>query len=309
MEEKHTDSLNKAVHRTENKNGYAELTQYQVFSGIYIVFANVHMSACSISEILESQAVIISHCREGRAEDILVGEKRCFLSRGDLIAAVCDKIEIQPQFPLGDYHGASVVIYPDLITQSTRHALEKFGIYTDALVEKLRAAEDVIVQRSNVQIEHIFSELYHVPEQIQQGYFRIKALEVLLFLLLTGDSETAKTTEWSAHIDIIKEIREYLIIHCDMRITIEQLAERFAISATTLKTVFKKTYGKSVYAFIKQYKMQKAAKLLRESDLAVSAIALEMGYDNSSKFSHAFRKEYGMNPREYRNLCPSNVNI
>ncbi|MBQ7986721.1 MAG: helix-turn-helix transcriptional regulator, partial [Clostridia bacterium] len=300
MEERQSDCLNRTVRRIERENGYAELAQYRVFSGIYIVFVNIHMSEYSISKKLESDAVIINHCCEGRAEDIFIGEKKHYLSRGDLLAAVCGKIETQPVFPLGDYHGATIVIYPDQITQSTRHALEKFGIDIDVLLCRLKAAEDVIVQRSNAQIEHIFSELYHVPQQIQQGYFRIKALEVLLFLLLTGDSETVKAAEWSAHIDTIKEIREYLINHCDMRITIEQLAERFAISATTLKTVFKKTYDKSVYSFIKQYKMHKAAQLLRETDLSISVIAMEMGYDNSSKFSHAFRKEFGVNPREYR---------
>lgn len=46
--------------------------------------------------------------------------------------------------------------------------------------------------------------------------------------------------------------------------------------------------------------MEAAAELLRKTDRPVGEIALGVGYQNQSKFAHAFRPIYGMTPTEYK---------
>ena len=75
--------------------------------------------------------------------------------------------------------------------------------------------------------------------------------------------------------------------------TLEQLSEQFDIP---LKGVF----GCSIYAYIKSYRMQAATVLLQNSDCSITEIAMKMGYDNPSKFSEVFKKEYEMTPSEFR---------
>ena len=50
---------------------------------------------------------------------------------------------------------------------------------------------------------------------------------------------------------------------------------------------------------MKSYRMQTARVLLQDTSRSVTEIAATLGYDNPSKFSEAFKKEYGITPREY----------
>ena len=72
------------------------------------------------------------------------------------------------------------------------------------------------------------------------------------------------------------------------------------MNPTTLKAVFKSVYGNSLASHIREHRMERAAELLRGTDLSILEIARQVGYDSQSKFSTAFREAYGLLPKEYR---------
>lgn len=98
----------------------------------------------------------------------------------------------------------------------------------------------------------------------------------------------------------IRKVHDYLVEHLDERITIEELAKKFLINPTTLKEGFKSLYGMSVAAHVKEHRMKKAAFLLEETDASIGETAKAVGYESQSKFSAAFKEEFGMLPLEYR---------
>ena len=106
--------------------------------------------------------------------------------------------------------------------------------------------------------------------------------------------------EEAEQVKIIREIHDDLAQHMDRRVTIEELAHRYLINPTTLKTVFKEVYGSSLAAHMKEHRMERAAALLRETDLSVAEIAGQVGYESQSKFTAAFKEQYGQLPKEYR---------
>lgn len=87
----------------------------------------------------------------------------------------------------------------------------------------------------------------------------------------------------------------------DTRYSLAEWAVCYGLSLTTMKDCFKAIYGKPIYAFQKEYKIQMAAQLLLTTQLSISEIAGKIGYSNPNKFSSAFRSIIGMSPREYRN--------
>lgn len=105
--------------------------------------------------------------------------------------------------------------------------------------------------------------------------------------------------EEAEQVKIIREIHDDLAQHMDRRVTIEELAHRYLINPTTLKTVFKEVYGSSLAAHMKEHRMERAA-LLRETDLSVAEIAGQVGYESQSKFTAAFKEQFGQLPKEYR---------
>ena len=104
--------------------------------------------------------------------------------------------------------------------------------------------------------------------------------------------------EEAEQVKIIREIHDDLAQHMDRRVTIEELAHRYLINPTTLKTVFKEVYGSSLAAHMKEHRMEKAAALLRETDMSVAEIAGQVGYE--SQFTAAFKEQFGLLPTAYR---------
>ena len=88
----------------------------------------------------------------------------------------------------------------------------------------------------------------------------------------------------------------------DEHVTVSELSARFYVSQTHMQNTFKGVYGVPVQSYIRILKMQSAALMLIHTDLPVLEIASRCGYDNSSKFAHAFHKIMGETPMEYRKM-------
>lgn len=101
-------------------------------------------------------------------------------------------------------------------------------------------------------------------------------------------------------VQLIREIHDYLLSHMDRRITIEALCHLYPINPTTLKEVFKDVYGTSIAAHLKEHRLERAAQLLRESDASIADVARQVGYESQSKFTAAFKEQYGQLPTAYR---------
>ncbi len=87
--------------------------------------------------------------------------------------------------------------------------------------------------------------------------------------------------------------------------SIDELAREAGMSASKLKRGFKQVFGIPPYQFYLKAKMGEARKLLQSREYAISEVGHILGYSNLSKFSQAFKKEYGMTPRQYRGTIGS----
>jgi AraC family transcriptional activator of pyochelin receptor len=62
---------------------------------------------------------------------------------------------------------------------------------------------------------------------------------------------------------------------------------------------FKEFYGTPVFTFLLNYKLDYSKKLLEDNNLNVSEIAILIGYSNSSHFIAAFKKRFGVTPKQF----------
>jgi len=92
----------------------------------------------------------------------------------------------------------------------------------------------------------------------------------------------------------------YIQSHLSQPILVTDVAEHVSLSSEYFTRLFKKETGQSIKDFIIQAKIDAARNLLARSDIPVSLVALEMGYDNFSHFTQIFKKACGMTPSEYR---------
>lgn len=285
----------------ENETGIGDISRYHVFPGIELVYNDMHMAYCNKEQRAPSDVMEINYCKEGRSECLFGEHQYCYMSAGDLSFCSLQDQAHQSEFPTAHYHGITITIDFSTVTDEMRKVLELLSVDLKRIKELSRMREFTII-RANETVEHIFSELYKVPEQIRYGYIRVKVLELLL--VMTGldlREEKEERVHFSkAQIDVIKAIHEFLVEHYDEHYTIQELSERFEMSQTVMKKCFKGVYDDSIYAYMKKYRLQVAERLLKESSLTIGEIAAQIGYLNPNKFSSAFSDEYGISPKSYR---------
>ena len=84
------------------------------------------------------------------------------------------------------------------------------------------------------------------------------------------------------------------------KITISEIADRVDFSESHFMRYFKENMGTSFVDYLRDYRLTMAARLLLVSDENILSIAEEVGFDNLSYFNRAFKKKYGVTPRDYR---------
>ena len=83
-------------------------------------------------------------------------------------------------------------------------------------------------------------------------------------------------------------------------ISIQELERTSHYSYRNIQRIFKYTCGETIGAYQKRLRVEKGYKLLLYTKENLSQIAIEVGFDNISSFSKAFRQHFGVSPREAR---------
>ena len=148
-----------------------------------------------------------------------------------------------------------------------------------------------------------FADLDRLPRSEQARWCVWKSVE-LLYLLSAQEEETPDAPP-SPALDrktalVLDETRRYMEEHLDEHLTIPTLSRRALLSATTFKKGFHRMYGLPVHTWLRQRRMERAAKLLQDSSLSVLGVAQAVGYGSVSQFSAAFRRQYGLTPAQSR---------
>ncbi|KAB7610502.1 helix-turn-helix transcriptional regulator [Amylibacter sp. SFDW26] len=102
--------------------------------------------------------------------------------------------------------------------------------------------------------------------------------------------------------DILKMniIKEKLHAHPEMDYSLADLAHEAGLSITSLKTKFRAIYGKPVFEYLRDIRMERARQGIVDHGWSVKHAAFFTGYKYASNFSAAFQKKFGYRPSRYR---------
>lgn len=82
--------------------------------------------------------------------------------------------------------------------------------------------------------------------------------------------------------------------------SLDRLADLAGMSHVRLNRCFRNAYGKTVFAWLRDYRLEQAKRHLLESDASVTEIAFLCGFSSSSHLAAAFKERYGCCPAELR---------
>jgi len=122
-------------------------------------------------------------------------------------------------------------------------------------------------------------------------------------ILLEATLEVRKSKfENNKYAHVIARAEEYVKNNCcDPNISLISAARHVGMSSAHFSTVFSQQQGQTFISYLTAVRMEKAKKLLLSTNMKLSDVALEVGYNEPNYFSHVFRKTEGMTPKEYRN--------
>jgi AraC-like DNA-binding protein len=97
---------------------------------------------------------------------------------------------------------------------------------------------------------------------------------------------------------LIKTVRRRL--RSDEEVTVEAVTRELGYTRQYVSGRFHRGTGRLLSQFLKEKRLEKAARLLKGGNLRVSQIARRCGFDSENYFRQQFRNRYGMSPRQFR---------
>jgi AraC-like DNA-binding protein len=130
----------------------------------------------------------------------------------------------------------------------------------------------------------------------------IKARLLEIMHIIKNHCKKAQGDEKNAN-EVNRKIKKsliYLETNYHENISIAQIAKVSNFSESYFSKLFRQLTGSSFTRYLKDYRLERAAQMLRNSDSRVSDVAFLVGFNNLSYFTRAFKTKYKINPKAYK---------
>ncbi len=98
----------------------------------------------------------------------------------------------------------------------------------------------------------------------------------------------------------LRKARDLLLREHTPPPTVEAIARQVGLSRTKLKASFRTMFGQTIADFGNDLRMNRARDMLSQSDKPIAHISAELGYEYQTSFTNAFRRRFGILPKDYR---------
>ena len=145
----------------------------------------------------------------------------------------------------------------------------------------------------------------NVHDAVYVALAKSKAVELITNALdrLLGESHSEEDSPVKLRAkdrEAIKLARDILIANLAEPPTIRELCSAVGVNRNKLHYGFKEVFGLSPSNYLEEHRLEQAYIRLRDSDHLIYRIAADVGYSNQANFSTAFKRKYGLTPKEAR---------
>ncbi|MDO5136096.1 MAG: AraC family transcriptional regulator [Eubacteriales bacterium] len=152
------------------------------------------------------------------------------------------------------------------------------------------------------EIYRLFYQLHDCHRE-KKPYFYVELKSLFfrfLYEMLSGNYIIPVRAEQNKSLSSIKAVLDYIGEHYQETITVRELTELSNYSEYYFMKIFKEYTGKTVSAYLNDYRLEKAKSLLLHTDRSITEIALEVGFNNTSYFIKKFQQANQASPHKYR---------
>lgn len=176
-------------------------------------------------------------------------------------------------------------------------------LFDESIVQKLFAINEMFVCLGDGEFERIFHtvELLEYENRLELEYKEQvvkKLLEYLLLFLMR--KANLKLDASDTQISSIQIAQSFIKMHFRENITVEMVADTLGYSVGYFSTFFRKVTGITFIQYLSDMRLEYAKKLLAIEKFTVNEICTMSGFGSYSNFLKAFKKKYGILPKEYK---------
>ena len=171
------------------------------------------------------------------------------------------------------------------------------------IFEEIEKNEGNLVKCKDVQ--HLRKLLFRVFDGMKGDYPTTElsvSLDIYKIFTELLNPQSTKSKGESSYEDSIQTVKEYIAENLNENLTVGALAEIVNMSSSHFSRVFKQQTGFSPYDYILISRLNRAKYLLQVTDMTVSSIAYEIGFNSESNFIYFFTENEGISPGKFRKL-------
>ena len=212
------------------------------------------------------------------------------------------------------YHmekGDFAIVFPDLIHHYqvfSKGENEVYQFYASlelsgpfmALLQK-KCPENPVIKKENLpyEIKNSLECLISgekVNEIVGQAY-----LQIILYRCRENFRFIEKDSVGSD--DLIYAAMAYLLSHFQEELTLGKVAEALGVNKYTLSKIFSGIFHTNFNQYLNEIRLNYATSLLENTEMRITDIYLEAGFESQRTFNRTFQQRYNRTPSEYRKLC------
>lgn len=192
------------------------------------------------------------------------------------------------QFPMSIFPSGMSVLkeykYIWLLLKNSRYGIR---FYNKALINKVKTCIHKIENAKGIDRITLILKVLDLLGR-SKSYELISSSEISINLISPEQNEP------------LKRIYVFLNQNFKRQVLLSEIAKNVGLNPSALCRYFKRHTGKSIFKYLSEIRISYACHLLTNSDLNISQIAYESGYNNLSHFNKQFREITHQSPNEYR---------
>lgn len=247
---------------------------------------------------------VVVYCQSNCGAVFMAEEEQYYLQRGDMVL-------LKPNTPYGFVsYNSGVDPYAGYVASFSQEYVE--SIASRDMVQIVEySGKSKLVRTRGTQWERIDTLFMMVLEEMNMkapGWETAlfgSSMVLLVQIARAAASDPAAVTKVEKT-ELLSGILAYVENNLSEKITLEDVANRFFVSASTVTHLFSKKMNISFYKHVMQRRLWRAKNLIKEG-MPMEKIANQVGFGDYSAFYRAFKQEFGLSPRQFYKESRENV--
>lgn len=190
----------------------------------------------------------------------------------------------------------AVHLYPDLLREIYKETIPEF------FQHQATGRKAKVIANHSI-INHFIDSLvfyFENPDLVNAELLVLKIQELILLLLQTKNAATIAELMSNLFTPRQANLKDMIQHHLYADFSMNELAQLAGLSLSSFKRAFQNIYQDTPAHYLRTKKMEKAADLLQRSDYSVSEICYQIGFNDPSRFTKAFKKHTRQSPLAFR---------